>query len=61
LRKNSALASVAARPALVNGPPGFVMREDDGPIDTMAIEHREDRIVAIYLTRIEMGGQRSQG
>lgn len=51
LRKNSALANVAARPATVNGLPGFVMREDDGSIDTMAIEHREDRIVAIYLVR----------
>jgi RNA polymerase sigma-70 factor, ECF subfamily len=28
-----------------------VMREDDGSIDTMAIEHRDGRIVAIYLTR----------
>jgi RNA polymerase sigma-70 factor, ECF subfamily len=51
LRKNPALATVATRPALVNGLPGFVMREDDGSIDTMAIEHREDRIIAIYLTR----------
>jgi RNA polymerase sigma-70 factor (ECF subfamily) len=51
LRKNSALATVAARPATVNGLPGFVLREDDGSIDTMAIEHRDSRIVAIYLTR----------
>jgi len=51
LRKNSALATVAARSATVNGLPGFVMREDDGSIDTMAIEHRDGRIVAIYLTR----------
>ena len=36
---------------MVNGLPGFVMREDDGSIDTMAIEHRDGRIVAIYLTR----------
>jgi RNA polymerase sigma-70 factor, ECF subfamily len=51
LRKNPALATVAARPATINGLPGFAMREDDGSIDTMAIEHRAGRIVAIYLTR----------
>jgi hypothetical protein len=27
------------------------MREDDGAIDTMAFEHREGRIVAIYVVR----------
>jgi hypothetical protein len=27
------------------------MREGDGSIDTMAIEHRDGRIAAIYLTR----------
>jgi RNA polymerase sigma-70 factor (ECF subfamily) len=51
LRKNSALATVTARSATVNGLPGFVLREDDGSIDTMAIERRDGRIVAIYLTR----------
>lgn len=51
LRKNPALAAVVARPATVNGLPGFVMREDDGSIDTMAIEHRDGRIIGIYLTR----------
>jgi RNA polymerase sigma-70 factor (ECF subfamily) len=51
LRKNSALATVVARPAVVNGLAGFVMREDDGSIDTMAIEHRNGRIRGIYLTR----------
>jgi RNA polymerase sigma-70 factor, ECF subfamily len=51
LRKNPALATVAARPAMVNGLPGFVIREDDGSIDTMAVEHRDGHIVAIYLTR----------
>ena len=50
LRKNPALATVAARPAMINGLPGFAMREDDGSIDTMVIEHRDGRIVAIYLT-----------
>jgi RNA polymerase sigma-70 factor (ECF subfamily) len=51
LRKNSALASAATRPATVNGLPGFVIRELDGSIDTMAIEIHDTRIVAIYLTR----------
>lgn len=51
LRKNSTLATVVARPAVVNGLAGFVLREDDGSIDTMAIEHRDGRIVGIYLTR----------
>jgi len=51
LRKNPALTTIAARSAMVNGLPGFVMREDDGSIDTMAIEHHDGHIVAIYLTR----------
>ena len=50
-RKNPAFANIRARPAVVNGLAGLVMREDDGSIDTMAIEHRDGRIVAIYLTR----------
>jgi len=50
-RKNPALAAIAGRPATVNGLPGFVLRETDGSIDTMAIEHRDGRIVAIYLIR----------
>jgi RNA polymerase sigma-70 factor, ECF subfamily len=50
-RKNPALAAIRARPAVVNGMAGFVMREDDGSIDTMAIDHRDGRIVAVYMTR----------
>jgi len=50
-RKNPALAAMAARRATVNGLPGFVLRENDGSIDTMAIDHRDGRIVAIYLIR----------
>jgi RNA polymerase sigma-70 factor, ECF subfamily len=50
-RKNPALAAMVARPATVNGLPGFVLRESDGSIDTMAVEHRAGRIVAIYLIR----------
>ena len=50
-RKNPAFAAMAARSATVNGLPGFVLRESDGSIDTMAIEHHAGRIVAIYLIR----------
>ncbi len=38
-------------PATVNGLAGFVMRENDGSVDTLAIEHSDGRVVAIYLTR----------
>lgn len=48
---NPALAAVMARPATVNGLPGFVLRETDGSIDTMTIDHRDGRIAAIYLVR----------
>ena len=51
LRKNAALATIGARPAIVNGMAGFVLHEDDGSIDTMAFEHRDGRIVAIYVVR----------
>jgi RNA polymerase sigma-70 factor, ECF subfamily len=51
VRKNAALATIAARPATVNGMAGFVMREDGGSLDTMAIEHRDGQITAIYLVR----------
>jgi RNA polymerase sigma-70 factor, ECF subfamily len=50
-RKNPALAAMEARPAMVKGLPGFVLRESDGPINTMAVERRAGRIVAIYLIR----------
>lgn len=50
-RKNPALAAMSARPATVNGQPGFVLRESDGSIDTMALECRHGRIVAIYVIR----------
>ena len=39
------------RAATVNGLAGFVMREEDGSLDTMAFEHRDGRIVAIYVVR----------
>jgi RNA polymerase sigma-70 factor (ECF subfamily) len=50
-RKNAALATIGARPAIVNGMAGFVLHEADGSIDTMAFEHRDGRIAAIYLVR----------
>src|SRR5215469_12370154 len=50
-RKNAALATIGARPAIVNGMAGFVLHEADGSIDTMAFEHRDGRIVAIYVVR----------
>jgi RNA polymerase sigma-70 factor, ECF subfamily len=50
-RKNTALAMLQIRAATVNGLPGFVLREDDGSVSTMALEHRDGRIVAIYVVR----------
>ncbi|HZR62410.1 MAG TPA: sigma-70 family RNA polymerase sigma factor [Xanthobacteraceae bacterium] len=50
-RKNPSLAGVAARHAIVNGMAGLVLHEDDGTVDTMAFEHRDGRIVAIYVVR----------
>jgi RNA polymerase sigma-70 factor (ECF subfamily) len=50
-RKNPALAGADARLAVVNGLAGLVIRETDGSVDTVAFEHREGRIVSIYLVR----------
>jgi RNA polymerase sigma-70 factor (ECF subfamily) len=50
-RKNTALPTMQWRPATVNGLSGFVMREQDGSIDTIAFEPRDGRIAAIYLVR----------
>jgi RNA polymerase sigma-70 factor, ECF subfamily len=50
-RKNAAFTAITARHAIVNGMPGFVLHEDDGSVDTMAFEHRDGRIVAIYIVR----------
>ncbi|MFZ2066644.1 MAG: sigma-70 family RNA polymerase sigma factor [Xanthobacteraceae bacterium] len=51
VRKNPGLATIGARPAIVNGLAGFVLHEDDGSIETMAFEHHDGRIVAIYVVR----------
>jgi RNA polymerase sigma-70 factor, ECF subfamily len=45
------IATTKPRPATVNGAAGFVLREDDGSLDTMAFAYRDGRIVAIYITR----------
>ena len=50
-RKNAALPTMQWRPAKVNGLAGFVMREQDGSIDTIAFEPRDGRIAAIYVVR----------
>jgi len=50
-RKNPALPDLEARAAAINGLAGFVMRESDGALSTLAIAHRDGRIVAIYVTR----------
>lgn len=50
-RKNAAFTALTSRHAVVNGMPGLVLHEDDGSIDTMAFEHSDGRIVAIYIVR----------
>jgi RNA polymerase sigma-70 factor, ECF subfamily len=50
-RKNTAFTALTARYAIINGMPGLVLHEDDGSIDTIAFEHRDGRIVAIYIVR----------
>ena len=50
-RKNTGLAASQVRPATVNGRAGFVVREEDGLIDTMAFEVRDGRVAAIYVVR----------
>jgi RNA polymerase sigma-70 factor (ECF subfamily) len=50
-RKGGAFNTVQVRAAIINSLAGFVLREEDGSIDTMAFEHRDGRIVAIYVIR----------
>jgi len=49
--KDPTLLGTQMRAASINGLAGLVLREADGSIDTMAFEHRDGRIVAIYVTR----------
>jgi RNA polymerase sigma-70 factor (ECF subfamily) len=51
MRKNLSLPDMQIRPATVNGLAGFVMREADGTMNTMAFEHGNRRITAIYVVR----------
>jgi RNA polymerase sigma-70 factor (ECF subfamily) len=50
-RKNLSFPALQIHPATVNGLAGFVMREADGTMNTMAFEHRDGRIIAIYIVR----------
>ena len=50
-RKNPSLPAMQVRGATVNGLAGFVMREGDGAVNTMAFDHRDGRITAIYVVR----------
>jgi RNA polymerase sigma-70 factor, ECF subfamily len=51
VRKGGALGTTQVRSAIVNGLAGLVLREHDGSIDTLAFEHRDGRIIAVYVTR----------
>jgi len=50
-RKNDTLPLAAFRPATVNGMAGFVLRETDGSLGTIAFEPKDGRIGAIYVVR----------
>lgn len=50
-RKAGALSLSEARPATINGMAGFVVRESDGGVTTIAFEPRDGRIAAIYVVR----------
>jgi RNA polymerase sigma-70 factor, ECF subfamily len=50
-RKNASLATLKVRDATINGLPGFVLRDEDGAIETAAFESRDGRITAIYIMR----------
>jgi len=50
-RKGAGFATIEVRAATINGLPGFVLRSEDGAIDTMVFESRAGRITAIYVTR----------
>jgi len=50
-RKSTALQTMQVRVATINGLAGFVMREADGSVNTMAFECNDGRIVAIYVVR----------
>jgi RNA polymerase sigma-70 factor, ECF subfamily len=49
--KDPSLRDAEARAATVNGLAGFVVREEDGSVETFAFEPRNGRIAAIYVVR----------
>ncbi|MDB4963085.1 MAG: polymerase, sigma-24 subunit, subfamily [Myxococcales bacterium] len=48
--KRALPSAETARPARINGLPGFVLRGDEG-VETIAIETSGERIVALYIVR----------
>jgi RNA polymerase sigma-70 factor, ECF subfamily len=48
-RKDPAFSAIKLRAATINGLAGFVLREEDGALDTMAFDVRGGRIAAIYV------------
>lgn len=50
-RKRDPVTPDNFRVALVNGMPGFLLRESDGTVETIALELDGERIVAFYATR----------
>lgn len=50
-RKNAGLAALEVRDAAINGLPGFVLRDGDGAIDTIAFESHDRHVTAIYIMR----------
>jgi len=41
----------SVRPARINGMPGFIIIDDEGQVETLALEIRDRRIAALYLVR----------
>lgn len=50
-RKPGASGFLSATPARINGLPGFLLHGADGGVETLAIDHRDGQIVAIYIIR----------
>jgi RNA polymerase sigma-70 factor (ECF subfamily) len=48
-RKTGRYGNYEYTPARINGQPGFVVKEPDGTLQTLAVEVRDDRIAAIYV------------
>ncbi|PWR21763.1 sigma-70 family RNA polymerase sigma factor [Zavarzinia compransoris] len=50
-RKYGAQAAAIVRPVRIDGLPGFIIRAQDGILQTIAFEIEDGRIAAIYITR----------